>query len=267
MERLAAKLPGRLLRAATRDVRTRLAQLQTEVDALWETLFHTITDARLWNALVAQKDNFYFAIHASVTDRLKRKLSALFISPPGNETDSYFASNVTDLEHRDSSFRSVPLNASRTVTSNHAAAESATEYRNIHRLEQSASDSWLANALLSELSPGRPQQTPDLPTVDSDGSIFYTANSQWILSASDVSISSFSSCSSLDFSPLPIPDSFSERQIFDSVESPVAFLDSSALATLPGQMGENLDPIPPSTPRICYQLRSRSVMALGEPWD
>ncbi len=52
MERLAYRLPRRMLRAAIRDLRSRQSRLQTELDFLWSVLYRMIPERDLWNALV-----------------------------------------------------------------------------------------------------------------------------------------------------------------------------------------------------------------------
>ncbi len=78
LERLAAKLPQRILSAAIRDTRAQLAALQKSLDATWVFLYETITDSRLWNTLVCLKDQFYLEIFMTVSWRLKKKFVVLF---------------------------------------------------------------------------------------------------------------------------------------------------------------------------------------------
>ncbi len=59
LERLAVRLPRRILHAAIRDVRAREACLQQELNFVWNSLYRLITDASLWNRLVFQKDNYF----------------------------------------------------------------------------------------------------------------------------------------------------------------------------------------------------------------
>ncbi len=78
LERLANKLPCRILCAAIRDVCVRLSGLQKDVDDVWLDLYSTVTDTQLWNILVTQKDRAYFSMHISSTARLSNKLGLLF---------------------------------------------------------------------------------------------------------------------------------------------------------------------------------------------
>ncbi len=78
LERLAEKLPTRMLRAAIRDLRSRLASLQKEVDSVWVRLFSIVTDVALWNGLVQQKDSLFASILATSTLRLRHKFTGLF---------------------------------------------------------------------------------------------------------------------------------------------------------------------------------------------
>ncbi len=77
LERLAARLPQRILRAAIRDARSRLALLESQVNTIWTLLYRTITDVRLWNALTLQKDFYYSYYLRLASQRLQRKFFAL----------------------------------------------------------------------------------------------------------------------------------------------------------------------------------------------
>ncbi len=66
LERLAARLPRWMLRAAIRDMRTRLATIQRDLDCVWEN-FARILNHKLWNALVAHKDQFYYCQYVACT--------------------------------------------------------------------------------------------------------------------------------------------------------------------------------------------------------
>ncbi len=77
LERIVAKLPQRLLRAAIRDTLARTARLQREVDSIWTALFTTITDVSVWNAIVTQKDNSFHYHHSVASSRLAKKFSIL----------------------------------------------------------------------------------------------------------------------------------------------------------------------------------------------
>ncbi len=67
MEKLASKLPRRMLTAAIRDARARVVRLQRDVDAVWRSLFVKVTDVCLWNALADQKDAVYSATFTAST--------------------------------------------------------------------------------------------------------------------------------------------------------------------------------------------------------
>ncbi len=86
LQRLAGKLPLKMLRAAIRDMRARCTQLQWEIDSIWRDLYSVIIDSELWNALVWQKDSYYSSIYRTATVRLRGKFAALFTSCP---TDPY----------------------------------------------------------------------------------------------------------------------------------------------------------------------------------
>ncbi len=77
LQRLTEKLPRRLLRATIRDVRTRLAYFQKEVDCLWTVLHGVISDPSLWNGLVMQKDSLFAHTLTLATQRLERKFRTL----------------------------------------------------------------------------------------------------------------------------------------------------------------------------------------------
>ncbi len=77
MRRLAERLPLRMLRASIRDTRVRLGHLERDLDGAWLCLYRTVSDARLWNALVGQKDAYYTTIYSAATLRLARKFAAL----------------------------------------------------------------------------------------------------------------------------------------------------------------------------------------------
>ncbi len=78
MERLAHKIPRRLLSAAIRDIRARTSWLEKEADSIWNSLFRMVIDAHLWNALVQQKDWQYYSSLMSSTSRLQKKFVRLF---------------------------------------------------------------------------------------------------------------------------------------------------------------------------------------------
>ncbi len=78
MERLAGRLPGRMLHAAIRDVRSCTSHVQWDLDATWKALFRTVEDTLLWNRLVDQKDAFYSSTLMASTRRLQIKFVALF---------------------------------------------------------------------------------------------------------------------------------------------------------------------------------------------
>ncbi len=78
LERIAEKLPARMLRAAIRDLRARLAGQQSDINDVWSDLFEQITDQVLWNALVDQKDAFYGYHRCKATKRLQAKFIGLF---------------------------------------------------------------------------------------------------------------------------------------------------------------------------------------------
>ncbi len=82
LERLAYKLPGRMLRATIRDVRSCIAHLEKEIDSVWIRLFWTITDVILWNNLVKQKDIFYASILTTSSLHLRKKFVGLFYRAP-----------------------------------------------------------------------------------------------------------------------------------------------------------------------------------------
>ncbi len=82
MERLAERLPTRMLCAATRDLRIHLVRLQRDVDVAWTELFRTIRDSHFWNALTCQKDAFFCSVLASETVHLHRKFIRLIAVLP-----------------------------------------------------------------------------------------------------------------------------------------------------------------------------------------
>ncbi len=84
MERIASKLPLRMLRAAIRDLRVRLGRLQKDTTATWMFLYRIILDTVFWNALTFQKDNYFASILFSETTRLKRKFIRLFAVYPNH---------------------------------------------------------------------------------------------------------------------------------------------------------------------------------------
>ncbi len=92
MEHLAEKLPGRMLSAAIRDVRSRIARLEWDVHATWKSLFRVVEDARLWNALVEQKDSHYSSTLTTSTSRLQRRFVRLFAR--GIPNDPYCAATA-----------------------------------------------------------------------------------------------------------------------------------------------------------------------------
>ncbi len=114
MTMLAGRLPKRLLRAATRDLRARLGQLQRDVDSLWERLFLQIEDIRLWNALVTQKDDVYFSTFSTASQRLGKKFAGLFHKKFGPPNDSFCQlSQTTSTDSHSDAFRSLmPIQSS-----------------------------------------------------------------------------------------------------------------------------------------------------------
>ncbi len=78
MEKLASRLPGCMLRAAIRDGRSRTTRLQWDINAIWRSLFQTVEDVSMWNALVDQKDTLYSSALMASTCKLQRKFVALF---------------------------------------------------------------------------------------------------------------------------------------------------------------------------------------------
>ncbi len=111
LERLATRLPQRMLRAAIRDVRVRFLALEREVDSLWANLFRIVFDATLWNALVSQKDSVFFTAHSTASLHLKRKFVALFaVFPNDSYTDDVpYRANQSN---KDLLQRSTPIQAS-----------------------------------------------------------------------------------------------------------------------------------------------------------
>ncbi len=89
LERLAEKLPKRMLRAGIRDIRSRIVRLECQVDALWAGLFRTVLDATLWNGLVEQKDTYFSFVQLSSSLRLRRKFVALFCAKYPVPNDPY----------------------------------------------------------------------------------------------------------------------------------------------------------------------------------
>ncbi len=82
LQRLASRLPRRLLRAAIRDMRAREARLQAEIDAVWHLLFRTVKDARFWNALVRHKDAQFDFFYQISLHRLEQKFARLLPERP-----------------------------------------------------------------------------------------------------------------------------------------------------------------------------------------
>ncbi len=80
LERIAEKLPRRILRVAIRDVRSRVALLQLKVDAIWNCLFSIVTRTDLWDALVLQKDSYYSSVYATSSTRLQKKFSVCVVT-------------------------------------------------------------------------------------------------------------------------------------------------------------------------------------------
>ncbi len=71
LSRLARRLPIRMLRAAIRDNRVRLAQIQWAVDNLWIRLYDVIQDDFYWNSIVVQKDALFDRSCQTATCRLR----------------------------------------------------------------------------------------------------------------------------------------------------------------------------------------------------
>ncbi len=93
LQRLAVRLPHRMLNAAIRDLRVRSLQLQQDVDSIWLCLFRTIRDRGLWNELVNQKDNYYQTIYGASNLRLRKKFIRLFAIYPN---DTYCDVDVSE---------------------------------------------------------------------------------------------------------------------------------------------------------------------------
>ncbi len=85
LKRLAERLPRRILRAATRDLRSRQASLQEDVDSVWLVLYGQVTDVNLWNAIVTQKDSYYHRIYNQSLSRLQNKLNLLTAKQLNND--------------------------------------------------------------------------------------------------------------------------------------------------------------------------------------
>ncbi len=103
LDRLIRRLPARFLRAAICDVRRRRSQLWSSLDQLWSQLYEALNDIRQWNHLVILKDHLYFASINFTTLRLRRKFSALFVTPP--DSDYYigqpdFSPTLRPLQNR-----------------------------------------------------------------------------------------------------------------------------------------------------------------------
>ncbi len=89
LERLARRLPVRMLNAAIRDMRIRTICLQQEIDSVWRSLFRLILDPCIWNQLVQQKDNYYNLHYTLATQKLKKKFVKLFaVYPNDTYTDN-----------------------------------------------------------------------------------------------------------------------------------------------------------------------------------
>ncbi len=78
--RLAARLLGRILRAAIRDSRQRQSLLQLDIDHCWRRLFAQVLDHSHWTGLVLQKDRLYFQCLENAFQRLDKKFAALFFA-------------------------------------------------------------------------------------------------------------------------------------------------------------------------------------------
>ncbi len=77
LSRLAAKLPGRILRAAIRDTHRKLAEIQQAVDLCWLRLEEVIKNDGHWNKIVLQKDALFFRATEHASQRLCRKFDLL----------------------------------------------------------------------------------------------------------------------------------------------------------------------------------------------